>query len=172
MWSNQPATLLEYVETGVNFGTLYWAITNAGILGGTNGYIGVEFQSAENTHYGWLQFNLYQRFLGVIGMSPILKPFLTFHSFGYQSSPGAPVLVGAESSIAPVISLRPEGIKLDWTHLGLRAVLDRSTSLEQPNWIQISDEGASTFVQPSTSGTAAGFYRLRTPPPYPDVVLP
>lgn len=70
-------------------------------------YIAVQFMSGTNTHVGWIQFNRFEVFRGVQGMSTAGSPFLNFFDQGYASAPGTPSIMGADSSLPLFFRLHP-----------------------------------------------------------------
>jgi hypothetical protein len=144
------------------------------VLPGTNGFVVVEFQAADGPHLGWIRYNRYGVFRGVAGSFAIVDPYLDFLDFGYQAVPGAPLVVGAESSLPLTLSiLRTDAeVRLTWHPLRSRAILETTPSLTDPNWGFAQSPGVTSYTVTADPNTPGMFFRLRPPEVFPPVVFP
>ena len=59
-------------------------IGGAGTWHGVTGYMGLQFEAADGTHYGWVNMTVYVEF-----------PGMTIHDWAYESTPGTGIVAGA-----------------------------------------------------------------------------
>jgi hypothetical protein len=77
IWDTADQTLIEWMWDGSGTHSLgTWYDT-------TNTFMGVQFDSADGIHYGWVQMSVYSDFIGVV-----------VHDWAYETVPGRSILTG------------------------------------------------------------------------------
>lgn len=174
-WSTNSLTLMDLGTGTGSLGNRFTFYRSVGVPSGTNGYIAVQFTEGSNSHVGWIQYNQYEIFFGVMGMTRLVSPFLDFFDHGYQRTPGTPALIGADSSVPLTVDIQNEGenLLLRWDPLRRNSTrLEISTSLIAPAWSQAVSQGIDTFRYPKPKTPGPLFFRLQPVDPKPPVYVP
>ncbi|ETR65781.1 MAG: hypothetical protein OMM_13722 [Candidatus Magnetoglobus multicellularis str. Araruama] len=86
-------TTSQQIGTGNQFGKYYYWLGFSNVYGnflGKTGFIGVQFQQGNDTHYGWIHFE---------GPNP--PTYGKIIDWGYESEPDTPILAGAPKYTQP-----------------------------------------------------------------------
>lgn len=174
-WSDHPLTLMHIGSSSGPFGGTQYFYRSIGVPNGTNGYIAVQFKAGSDSHLGWIQYNRYEVFRGVMGMSPLITPSLDYFDHGYQRTAGAPATIGVESSLPFSVQIQEEGnqLRLRWDPLRRNSArLEISTSIVSPAWAPAATPGTDNLLYPKPTNPGPLFFRLQPVEPNPPVVMP
>lgn len=162
-WSTNSLTLMQSGFGEGVFGIPYYFYRSVEIPAGTNGYIAVQFMSGTNTHVGWIQFNRFEVFRGVHGMSIVGSPILNFFDHGYARAPGTPSIIGADSSLSLALQIQEAGkdLHLRWDPLRRDSSrLEVSTSISSSTWNPVFPPGINELLYPKPTTPGPLFFRL------------
>ena len=140
-----PDGLIWYATLHTQYGSLPALLTSCmdvgciGFFTGESAYMGVRFQAADGTHYGWMFLDL--PFVGINGGY--------IREWAYETRPNTPIKAGARPVMAagavPVV-VRPGYLRLSWlSEIGKAYQVQAKASLDAFGWTNLN------FAVPATT---------------------